>query len=314
MLGYEPAEFVTDPTLWFKSLHPEDVPAMEEATREIFSGKTMSSRAYRVRHKTSGEYRWIEDRAVPKVDDSGTVVGWFGVARDITDRKRAEQTVHELWGRLLRLQDEERRRIARELHDTTAQNLAALNMNLVLLEKAVPPDDARSGRLLADCQQLADHIALEIRTLSYRLHPPLLDEFGLVRAMRDYAEGFSQRSGIRVELDAPEDLGRLLEDTEMALFRVLQESLGNVHRHSGSPVARIRLARNDTQLRLEIRDEGHGLPADLVNVEGSLGAAAGVGFLGMRERMQQLGGSLELETGLPGALVRAVLPIKEPMQ
>ncbi len=313
MLGYDPDEFLADPALWFKSLHPEDVPAIEEATRKMFSRKAVRAMAYRMRHRTTGEYRWIGDRLVPRVDPSGQVVGGFGVARDITEAKLAEQARHESWRRLLRLQDKERRRIARELHDTTAQNLAALSMNLVLLEQAAPPGDARFGRLLAECQQLADHSSQEIRSLSYLLHPPLLDDFGLVRAMRDYAEGYSQRSGIRVELEAPEDWCRLPEDIEMALFRVVQESLGNVHRHSGSPVARIRLARNDEQLSLEIRDEGRGLPADLVNIQGGLGAAAGVGLLGMRERIQHLGGSLELETGLPGALVRALLPIKDPV-
>ena len=224
------------------------------------------------------------------------------------DERRIEETaLHELTGRTLRLQDEERRRLARELHDTTAQNLAALNMNLAVLEQALPPEGERLRALLADCQNLTDRSAQEIRTLAYLLHPPLLEEFGLARAARDYAEGFGQRSGIRVELSLEEALGRLPEEMELSLFRVLQESLGNVHRHSGSAVVRIRLAREAGAVCLEIADEGRGLPGGAVT-----GASVvGVGIQGMRERLQQLGGRLELTSGLPGVRVRAMLPLQE---
>ncbi|AGA29069.1 sensor histidine kinase [Singulisphaera acidiphila] len=245
-------------------------------------------------------------------DENGQLVSILSLALEVTERQRVEHVLRELSGRLLHLQDEERRRIARELHDNTAQNLAAIHMNLGILERAVSPNDTRHRRLLANCENLIALSIQEIRTLSYLLHPPLLDDFGLVHAMREYAEGFSERSGIQVALDASDAQCRLPETIERALFRVLQESLGNVHRHSGSPVASVRLVRDDKQVCLEIQDEGRGLPPDLVGIGGALVGAAGVGLLGMRERMQQLGGHLELETGLPGALVRVTLPIKPP--
>ena len=215
--------------------------------------------------------------------------------------------MQELTAHTLRLQDEERRRIARELHDTTVQNLAALNMNLAVLERALPTGPPRLRELLADCQALTDRSVQEIRTLSYLLHPPLLEEFDVVQAVRDYADGFGQRSGIRVELDLDESLGRLTSESELALFRVLQESLGNVHRHSGSPVARLRLALEPGVVCLEIADEGRGLPVGAAAVA----HAVGVGILGMRERLQQLGGRLELGSSLRGVRVRATLPLRQ---
>lgn len=245
-------------------------------------------------------------------DENGQLVSILSLALDVTERQQAERELRELSGRLLRLQDEERRRIARELHDNTAQNLAAIHMNLGILERAVPADDGRHRRLIANCENLIALSIQEIRTLSYLLHPPLLDDFGLVHAMREYAKGFSERSGIRVTVDASEARGRLPEPVERALFRVLQESLGNVHRHSGSRVAHIRLVRDQEQVCLEVRDEGRGLPPGLVGKGGAISSAAGVGLLGMRERIQQLSGRLELETGLPGTVVRVTLPSEPP--
>lgn len=304
VVGKKPAEW--------GFIHEDDEAAVADRFRGLADGtvpRIVSLNRNYTRSGTVIDCEWYNSSLL---DENGQLVSILSLALDVTERQRAEHVLHELSGRLLHLQDEERRRIARELHDNTAQNLAAIHMNLGILERAVPPDDARHQRLIANCENLVAVSIQEIRTLSYLLHPPLLDDFGLVHAMREYVDGFSERSGIQVTLDAPEDQCRLPETIETALFRVLQESLGNVHRHSGSSVAYVRLARDEKHAMLEIRDEGRGLPVDLVSVGGTLAGATGVGLLGMRERMQQLGGRLELETGLPGALVRVILPVRPP--
>lgn len=229
------------------------------------------------------------------------------IIRDITERKAAERTVQELSGRLLRLQDEERRRIARELHDTTAQKLAALSMNLSLVERTKPRFSPGAQAAFEEGLRLAEGCLRELRTLSYLLHPPMLEEAGLAYALRVYVEGFTRRSGIAVELDLPGVIGRLPDEMETTLFRIVQESLTNVHLHSGSPTARIALFERDEQLVLEISDQGRGFPA--ANGNGSMVAAGlGVGIRSMQERARQAGGRLEILSAA-GAIVRAVLPM-----
>ena len=242
----------------------------------------------------------------PLRDAQGRITGTLGMLVDITARRRAEDELRKLSGWLLRVEDEERRRIARELHDSTAQNLAALAMSLSVLRQAIPSPDTRAAGLLAECKRLVERSVQEIRTISYLLHPPLLDEFGLAWAVCDYADGFAKRSKIRVDLDVPENFERLPHPVELALFRVLQEGLGNVHRHSGSATASIRLARQADTVTLEVRDAGRGLdPAALG------GSTLGVGITGMRERLRQLGGRVEIESGLPGTRLRAILPLEQ---
>jgi signal transduction histidine kinase len=181
------------------------------------------------------------------------------VIRDITERKRAEEALRQLSGRFLQMQDEERRRLARDLHDTVAQGLAALSLNLGLLQSSATALNPRSNQLLADSQALADQCANEVRTSSYLLHPPILDELGLAGAVRDHAAGFAHRTGLRVDLELPPDLVRLPRETELALFRVLQEALANIQRHSGSKTASIRVAQTADDIRLEVRDKGRGM-------------------------------------------------------
>ena len=304
--GFKPGEFGGTYEAFAARVHPADLPGINAEVARCIAARETFTQEFRVVWP-DGSVHWTVGVGEFAFDAEGKPARMRGVVNEITDRKRLETALHELTGRTLRLQDEERRRLARELHDTTAQNLAALNMNLAVLEQALPPEGERLRALLADCQNLTDRSAQEIRTLAYLLHPPLLEEFGLARAARDYAEGFGQRSGIRVELSLEEALGRLPEEMELSLFRVLQESLGNVHRHSGSAVVRIRLAREAGAVCLEIADEGRGLPGGAVT-----GASVvGVGIQGMRERLQQLGGRLELTSGLPGVRVRAMLPLQE---
>ena len=171
----------------------------------------------------------------------------------------SEQQLHALAGRLMHTQDDERRRIAQMLHETTAQDLAALKMHLARLHRTNDSLSDADRAALAESMSLAEQSITEVRTLSYLLHPPFLDEMGLVSALRWYAGGFGERSGITVDLDLPESFERLPLDTETALFRVVQESLINIHRHSGSQTARIRLRRDAETLVLEIEDQGHGV-------------------------------------------------------
>jgi len=223
--------------------------------------------------------------------------------------KQAEASLRRLSGRLLHLQDEERRRISRELHDSTAQALAGLAMNLSLLSDRVSALDPAARRALAESLALTEQCAREIRTVSYLLHPPLLEEVGLASALRWYAEGFTKRSGIRVELDMPPELGPLPRDVEIALFRVAQESLANVHRHADSATACIRLVRSRAEILLEISDQGRGILPGVLEKSAGGGAGLGVGIAGMWERVTQLGGQLTVSSTGQGTTVRATLPV-----
>ncbi len=230
---------------------------------------------------------------------------------DITERKRAEEALRELSVRLSRAEEEERRRIARELHDSTGQKLAALSMNVGLIQDATSAPDGKTEKMFADCLATIEQCAQEIRTHSYLLHPPLLDELGLAAAIADYVTGFAKRSGVRVALDAPPDFERLPGEVELALFRVVQESLGNIHRHAGAATARIRLACDAEQVTLEVSDQGGGMSAETLRAVEAGHGPAGVGIAGMRERLRLLGGRLEIESGGQGTTVRAVVPRRE---
>jgi signal transduction histidine kinase len=213
-----------------------------------------------------------------------------------------------LSGRLLQLQDEERRRLARELHDTSAQHIAGLVLSLTVLQKLLPHDNTRADKLCQDSLSLAETAAQEIRTMSYLLHPPSLESVGLAGAIREYAAGFAQRSGIPVEVEAPAESFRLSRAAELALFRICQEGLANIHRHSGSARAKIRLAAQPAWITLEVEDAGHGIPGEKLALITEMKAALGVGIAGMRERMRELGGQLEIHSGKGGTIVRATLP------
>jgi signal transduction histidine kinase len=226
---------------------------------------------------------------------------------EIAERRQAEDSLRQLSTRLLRVQDEERQRLARDLHDSTAQSLAGLSMNLAVAQECRTALDERGRTALDESEALAERCSREIRSLSYLLHPPLLTEVGLVAAVRWCADGFAQRSGIAVELDLSKGFGRLPADVENALFRIVQECLANVHKHSGSPTARIRLARQGRRVALEVQDDGRGMPPDLQS-RGDAVASLGVGVLGMRERVRQLGGRFAIDSGA-GATVRVDIDI-----
>jgi PAS domain S-box-containing protein len=241
---------------------------------------------------------------IPDATGSYTQVGLIAV--DVTARRNAEEALRKLSGRLLGIQDQERRRIARELHDSLGQYLAGLKIALEMLSGS--PQSEKNQALLAECSEILEKSIAETRTLSHLLHPPLLDEAGFASAASWFVSGFSERSGIPVSLDLPPDLPRPSEAVEIALFRVLQESLTNVHRHSRAASAEIKVEADAEQITMEIRDHGRGMPEEVLE-QIEEGTKLGVGLAGMRERIHELGGEFEVKSDENGTAVRATVPL-----
>lgn len=256
---------------------------------------------------------WYRSTLRANFDDKGQRTGGQWIAADVTGEVQAQRKLQEsqeqlqvLSARLMNLQDAERRRIARDLHDSTAQALSALEMNTSLLESMAT--DEKTRKLAAETAGISRQVCQELRNISYLLHPPLLEEEGLVFAIRWFADGFTKRNSIPVFLDLPEDFPRLKEDRETALFRIVQEALSNIYRHAGATKAWITLRREeDGSVLLEIRDNGEGLPEDF-----SFTKSVGVGLAGMRERMKQLGGTLEVASSPYGVAVKCRMGATEP--
>jgi PAS domain S-box-containing protein len=282
----------------------------------------------------------------PVRDAAEKIVGASKIARDFTQRKQVERALHgseerfrtlavaldtqvqfrtqelqrrnaeicqqseqlrDLSGRLLLVQDEERRHIARELHDSAGQTLAALGMKLALLEDG-KHDPAQLAEDVVDAQDLVQHLAQEIRTTSYLLHPPLLDESGLSYALRWYVQGLTERSGLDIDLKIPENFERLSPEMELVIFRLVQECLTNIHRHSGSKTALIRVIREADKIHVEVQDHGRGMSHERFAEIHSQGT--GVGIRGMRERLRQFHGELTIESNALGTKISATLPAK----
>ena len=227
------------------------------------------------------------------------------------ERKRAEAALQHLSARLLQLRDEERRHLARELHDSTVQDLAAVVVNLGFLRTVARRLSPEARKALRDSIGLASRAATGLRTLTYLLHPPLLEELGLIGALRDFVDGFARRSGIRVDLDLSPGLERMPEEIELTLFRIVQESLANIHRHSGSDSASVGLSQTAEEIQLEVRDAGHGFVLGTSGIA-EPGPPLGVGITGMRERLRELGGRLKITSNSSGTIVRATLPHAQP--
>jgi PAS domain S-box-containing protein len=283
--------------------------SMRPGPRVIATRQPVQNEVIGWRRRGSAEVLWTLGNAVPQFakDDSVSVV--INTFTNITERKQAEEALHQLSTRLLQLQDEERRRLGRELHDSLAQSVLAVNLNLAQAAQSSDSLGERAKHALAEARRLLQGMSREIRTLSYLLHPPLLDELGLVSAIREYAEGFSERSGVQMELHLQTGFGRLPQEAETALFRIVQESLTNIQRHSGSQTATIRLRGDSTCVNLEVSDRGRGMAKNAMERGNGSSSRLGVGILGMRERMTQLGGKLEIESSLSGTTVRASIPL-----
>jgi len=219
-------------------------------------------------------------------------------------RQRAESSLRTLTARLLQIQDEERRRFSRELHDSIGQYLAGVKMNLALLGKSVPANEA-----LTEANELIDKAGAETRTISYLLHPPMLDEAGLTSAVKWYVDGFARRSGVKIEMDFPGDLGRLPTPIDIALL-VIQEALTNIHRHAHTNRASLTLTRLSSHVDLRIRDFGRGIPQRYLERFRNHSGPTGVGLAGMRERIGELGGKLEISSDSNGTQVLVSLPLE----
>ena len=264
-------------------IHLDDQPLVLRTIREAVRTKNMFELQHRVK-RTDGTLGWTYSRAVPLFDAGGEIVEWFGAASDVTDRREAEEKyrklahtldaqvrartreleeqsrqVRELSWRLLRSQDEERRHIARELHDSAGQTLTVLGINLARLAQKAGRNAPELAAEAEQIQETVQQLHREIRTTSYLLHPPLLDENGLFSAISWYVQGLQERSGLEIRLDISKEFGRFLRDMELVIFRMVQECLTNIHRHSESKIASIRISRESNQITLEVRDQGKGI-------------------------------------------------------
>jgi signal transduction histidine kinase len=298
---------------WAGRVHPDDRARCLAVYQSHFDRRESFRMEYRLK-RADGQYRWIDDAGVPRFGTVGDFLGYMGSAIDITERRTTEQALRQLAGRLLKVQDDERRRIARDLHDSMAQNLlgATLGIRRALRFASDMPAEARDA--LEESDDIIRQAEREVRTTCYLLHPPMLDEAGLPAAVRWYVEGFAKRSRIKVDIDIAAELSehRLPEDVEIALFRVVQEALTNVHRHSGSKKARLSLMRSNDDVSLTIEDDGRGMTElALAFAAGEpIGGIAGlgVGITGMSERLRQFGGSLYIHARSRGVRVTAVVP------
>jgi PAS domain S-box-containing protein len=263
---------------------------------------------------------WLFGSAVPQFDSNGNIIRVISSFADVTGMKNAERAVHDLSKRLLNLQDEERRRLGRELHDGLAQTVLAINLSLAQARQSLTSSDQTVVRSIDRARALTQQMSREIRTLSYLLHPPLLDDLGLVSTLKEYVQGFSERSAIQTQLFCDTEFERLPQPLEIALFRIVQEGLVNIQRHSFSARAEIRLTQKDSLLTLEVVDFGHGFhpgTAPAISDSQTNGVQAtrlGVGIPGMRERMAQLGGQLEIISGSTGTTVRATITLPPTVQ
>lgn len=232
-------------------------------------------------------------------------------SEDITERKKYEQELQQLSSHLLRLHEEERRNIARDLHDSTGQDLVGLSALLAKIQEDIPRANRKLRKTVSQALAVSERCIREVRTLSYVLYPPMLEETGLKDAISHYVKTYAKRTDIEVSLDVSLRFGRLNRDVELALFRVVQESLTNIRRHSGSSVAKIRLKRTPEKIVLEISDKGCGIPGFDRRHPPTYFAAVGVGLSGMAERLKQVGGQFEIDSSSSGTIVRGVIPIHE---
>jgi PAS domain S-box-containing protein len=305
---------------WLDYVHPEDKQkAMADWMRCVESGANYEAE-YRLRSR-DGSYRWFRARALP-IRDDGKIVRWYGTCSDIQDSKLLEQSIRDnalelekmvdrrtdelrrLSTRLMTMQDQERRRLARDLHDGLGQELAVAKMvldKMILHKPAQPPEEE-----WIQASSIMDRAIQQVRTMSHLLHPPLLDEVGLISALSWYVEGITKRSGIETSLEVqPRDFPRLSAEVETAVFRIVQEALTNVFRHSEATRVWITLAQKEENIVVGVRDDGKGVDKRIAELQPD---SVGVGIGGMKQRAREFGGELRLTNAHPGTLVELVIP------
>jgi PAS domain S-box-containing protein len=305
---------------WLDYVHPDDKEhAMAHWLRCVESGANYEAE-YRI-HSRDGAYRWFRARALPIRDPKGEIVKWYGTCSDIHDSKMLEQSIRDsaaelekmvddrtaelrrLSVRLLSMQDEERRRIARDLHDGLGQELAVAKM---VLGKSLGPNSTPAEKQVAnEASEIIDRAIQQVRSMSHLLHPPLLDEVGLLSALSWYMEGLTKRSGIETSFEVQPDFPRLAPELETAIFRIVQEALTNVFKHSEARKVWINLSRRDSQTIVSVRDDGKGIKKRTADLQPD---SIGIGLGGMRQRAKEFGGELRLCNAQPGTLVELVIP------
>jgi PAS domain S-box-containing protein len=307
---------------WLDYVHPEDKQkAMDDWMRCVESGANYEVE-YRLRSR-DGSYRWFRARALP-IRDDGKIVKWYGTCSDIQDSKLLEQSIRDnaselermvdrrtdelrrLSIRLMTMQDQERRRLARDLHDGLGQELAVAKMvldKMILQKSAKPPEEEWT-----QASSIVDRAIQQVRTMSHLLHPPLLDEVGLLSALSWYVEGLQKRSGIETCLEVqPRNFPRLSADVETAAFRIVQEALTNVFRHSEASKVWITLTQNEENIVVAVRDDGKGVDKKIAELQPD---SVGVGIGGMKQRAREFGGDLRLTNARPGTLVELTIPLR----
>jgi len=308
---------------WLEYVDPADEAQIKGHWMHCIETGTPYEAEYRIRNR-EGTYRWFRARAIPIRNTHGQIIRWYGTCSDIHDSKVLERSIRDnaavlekaveertealrqLSTRLMRTQDDERRRIARELHDSLGQELAAAKMTVdVIVQRSTDSKDHSA----IDASKCIDRALQQVRTMSHLLHPPLLDEVGLASALRWYLEGMTKRSGIETKLEVhPANFSRLAPALETAIFRIVQEALTNVFRHSKATHSWVTLTRNADHVSVEIRDNGKGLEEKVMKLRpGTLG----VGIGGMRQRVEEFGGKLRLTNANPGTIVEVVIPAEE---
>ena len=305
---------------WLATIHPDDVANTEQRWLECMRSGENFECEFRQRGKT-GEYRWVRSRAIPIRNDNGAIVRWYGASSDIHDSKLLEESMRNnaaelermveertnelrrLSSRLLTMQDEERRRVAREIHDGLGQELVAAKMLLDAnfhRRSKVPREE-----VITQASDLLDRVLQQVRSISHLLHPPMLDQIGLFPAIRWYIEGLKSRSGIETFLDVqPPDFPRMTADVETGVFRILQEALTNVFRHSEAKCCWITIADHEGTIHIQVRDNGKGVRPEIADLRPG---SVGVGIGGMVQRARELGGDLQISDANPGTVVDVVL-------
>lgn len=306
ILGYWLERWTGETNFWKKHLAPDDRERVAAVCERIVRGGKRQDFEFRM-ISVHGQTLWFH--AAAELSHEGGRTELVGVMNDITDLKRAEERIRALTSRLLRVQDDERRHISRELHDSLGQYLTSVKINLEIVKRESPHIDEAHRALLAESSETLERCVQEVRSVSYLLHPPLLDELGLLAALRWYTAGFAERSGIEVNLKTPNQFSRLPSEMELALFRIVQESLTNIQRHSQSDTVWVTLSEHHDRAEIRVTDSGVGIPPETIE-RIRQGKLEGAGLRGMYERMRELGGRLEIESTGMGTAVSAVLPLR----